>query len=283
MESPLVGLVTCAEFPRLSRDDERLVAAFASAGLRAEAAVWDDPAVDWSSFSGLLIRSCWDYHTKLPDFLVWLESVERRCVPVWNSLPTLRWNVTKTYLKSCPAAVPTVWLDPGQEHDLDTVMLGQGWDEGVVKPLVGASAHKTVRIRRGDPAARAAVTAALEPHGAMLQPFLPEVQAEGEWSFVFVDGLYGHAVLKRPASGDFRVQEEHGGSSAPAEPGDGLIAAAAEALACVQTPWLYARVDAVRRDGALMISELELVEPSLYFAHGPKTAERLAQSVKKRL
>lgn len=283
MEQRSIGLVTCAQFPGLSKDDDVLRQELESQGLKTAAVVWDDPAVDWGAYSGLLIRSTWDYHLKLADFEIWLETIERRCVPVWNPLPTIRWNLQKTYLKRCGAAVPTVWLQPGQEQELDAMMLAQGWEEAVVKPLVAAGAHNTSRIRRGDDNARAAVAAALAPHGAMLQPFIEDVAGEGEWSFVFIDGLFTHAVLKRPAPGDFRVQEEHGGTTRAAQPGDDLIEAARRALACVETPWLYARVDGLRSMGSLMISEIELIEPSLYFQHGPAAAKRLADSIKKRL
>jgi glutathione synthase/RimK-type ligase-like ATP-grasp enzyme len=283
MELRPIGLVTCSQFPGLSKDDEVLRGELEAQGLKTRAVVWDDPAVDWGDHSGLLFRSCWDYHLKLADFTVWLETIERRCIPVWNPLPTVRWNLQKTYLKACAAAVPTVWLAPGQEDELDAMMLAQGWEEAVVKPLVAAGAHNTRRVRRGDEGARAAAAAALAPHGAMLQPFIEDVTGEGEWSFIFIDGIFTHAVLKRPAPGDFRVQEEHGGTTAAARPGDDLIEAARRALACVETPWLYARVDGLRSMGSLMISEIELIEPSLYFQQGPAAAKRLADSLKKRL
>lgn len=283
MELRPLGLVTCSSFPDLAKDDDILRQQLQSQGLKTRVVVWDDPAVDWNDLSALLIRSTWDYHLKLPDFLIWLESVERRCVPVWNPLDTLRANVAKTYLKSCPGAVPTVWLEAGQDADVDAILLSQGWDEAVVKPVVSASAHGTKRLRRGDPGAKEVVAAAVSPHGAMLQPFFGDVLTEGEWSFIFVDGLYTHAVLKTPKAGDFRVQEEHGGRTAPAQPSDKLIDEARRALSCIATPWLYARVDALRNGDTLLISEIELVEPSLYFTHEPKAAQRLAESIKKRL
>ena len=32
----------------------------------------------------------------------------------------------------------------------------------------------------------------------LVQPFIAEVAIEGEWSLLFFDGAYSHAVLKRP-------------------------------------------------------------------------------------
>jgi hypothetical protein len=154
VEKKPVGLVTCASVPGLSADDQLLVKALNDAGLQARPLVWDDPSVDWSEHSGLVIRSTWDYHEKYDDFAIWLENLERRCVPVFNTLSTLRWNMNKKYLKECggdgASVVPTVWIEPGQAVDLDTMMFSQNWEEAVLKPVVSAGAARTYRVRRGD-------------------------------------------------------------------------------------------------------------------------------------
>lgn len=288
MELKPVALVTWAGLPGLSEDDQALVKALADAGLKSEARVWDDPAVDWGDHAGLLIRSTWDYHERLDEFSIWLDNLERRCVPVFNPLPTLRWNMTKRYLKECGGSglpvVPTVWLEPAGAVDLEAVLLSQGWEEAVLKPVVSAGAYRTTRVRRGETAGLGgALAEAVGAHGAMLQPYLKEIESEGEVSFIFVDGMFCHAVLKKPAAGDFRVQEKFGGTTAALEVSDELARQALLALDVVKLPWLYARVDAVRAGDALLLAEIELLEPSLYFRQGPQTAARLAQAIRKRL
>jgi glutathione synthase/RimK-type ligase-like ATP-grasp enzyme len=117
----------------------------------------------------------------------------------------------------------------------------------------------------------------------MLQPFLGEIVSEGELSFIFIDGIFCHAVQKTPAAGDFRVQEGFGGKVAPFSADDELAKKALRALDAVKEPWLYARVDAVRSGEGLLVTEIELLEPSLYFLQHPPTAARMAVALQKRL
>ena len=284
-ERPL-ALATCAALPQLSVDDSALARALEREGVHARPAVWDDAAEDWSAFSGVLIRSCWDYHLKPAAFEAWLSELERRKARVFNPLPTLRWNLSKTYLKECADAgvpvVPTAWLPPGPA-DLESELRARGWGQAVLKPVVAAGGFG---VRRLSPGATTEAQAALSSEGArgaMLQPFLPEIQSEGEWSFIFIDGAFTHAVLKTAKAGEFRIQEEYGGDARAQAPAAELVAQARAALARVTRPWLYARVDAVRSSGALLISEIELLEPSLYFAQGPAAADRLARALAREL
>jgi hypothetical protein len=107
------------------------------------------------------------------------------------------------------------------------------------------------------------------------------VAEEGEWSLVFLGGEYSHAVLKRPAAGDFRVQEEFGGTSTMAEAPRSLRESAAQVLTAVEHPWLYARVDGVRGDdGRLLLMELEMLEPLLFLAHHREAPARFAEAIR---
>ncbi|CAM5556438.1 hypothetical protein [Rhodanobacter lindaniclasticus] len=117
----------------------------------------------------------------------------------------------------------------------------------------------------------------------LVQPFVPEVVSMGEWSLLYFASEFSHAVLKRPATGDYRVQGEHGGSAVPAQPDAATLAAADRALAAVATighgDHAYVRVDGVVSGGRFLIMELELIEPFLHLAGQPHAAERLAQQV----
>ena len=271
----------------LAPDDRLLLPALAAHGIEGAAAVWDDPAEDWGRFGAVVVRSCWDYHHKLAPFEEWTLRLEADGVPLWNPAPLLRWNARKTYLLDLAARgvpiVPTRFLHPPEVPALDAVLEDAGWVEAVVKPVVSASAHETWRAGRGrvPDAARFARLAARMP--VMVQPFLREVEREGEWSLCFFDGRFSHAVLKRPRPGDFRVQTDHGGVAQGAEASEALVASAAAALAAAGSPTVYARVDGCMLDGVFHLMELELLEPGLFLALEPRAPARFAAAIARRL
>ncbi len=282
-----VALVTCASIRELTDDDRPLLAELWNLGIKAEPAVWDDPSVDWKSFDAAVIRSTWDYHLSPSAFLSWLSRVEALGLELWNPAPVVRANTDKFYLKKLEAAgvsiVPTIWVKPDGRANLNDLLAAQGWTDAVVKPVISAGAFRTSRVRAGDPAGQAALEEVLAHSAAMVQPYLPEIAAEGEWSIVFIGGEFSHAVLKTPRFGDFRVQEDHGGRTERREPPPGLVTQAREAAIAGPVPWLYARVDGVRRGADLLVVELELIEPSLYLSHAPSAARKLAEAIKARV
>lgn len=281
-----IALVTCGSLRELNDDDRPLLAELWNLGLEAEPAVWDDPGVEWGGFDAAVIRSAWDYHLTPAAFAAWLDRLEALGVAVWNPPAVLRANADKSYLMELEAAgvgvVPTVRVEPGGRADLDEILSARGWDEAVVKPAVSAGAFRTSRVKRGREGGQAALEHVLSHSAAMVQPFLPEIETEGEWSFVFIGGLFSHAVLKSPRPGDFRVQEEHGGRTARREPPPGLLIQARDAAIAGPRPWLYARVDGVRRGGDLLVVEVELIEPCLFLSYAPGAARRLAEAIKAR-
>ena len=282
--NPTVALATCAQYPDLSPDDQLLPPALERLGLRPVAARWDDAGVRWESYGAVVLRSCWDYHHRFPAFVRWLHHLESVGARVYNPVPTLRWNMRKTYLRLLEAAgIPvtgTVWATMGSSTTLRDIRRSTGWDAMVVKPTVSASAWETFLMERPDAAEdEERFAALLRDRDLMVQPFLPSIVTEGEISFVFVAGTFSHAVRKRPKPGDFRVQEEHGGTAAREEVGPDLVRQATRALAAAPGPVLYARADAAMVNRNLVITELELVEPMLYFGWDPSAAGRLARAL----
>jgi glutathione synthase/RimK-type ligase-like ATP-grasp enzyme len=283
-----IALVTCAQHPDLTADDRLLLPALERLGCRARPALWDDPAQRWRGYDAVVLRSTWDYHHRLAEFLGWLDRLEAERAPVCNGIPTLRWNVAKTYLRDLETAgipvTPTVWVPMGSTTTLREVMDAVQSDALVVKPTVSASAFETWRVYRTwsrDDAARFARLSA--ERDLMIQPFLPVIETEGELSFIFLRGEFSHAVRKRPKPGDFRVQEEHGGTAErePATPD--LVRQAERAVDAAPEPPLYARADGVVAEGKLVITELELVEPMLYLGWDPNAADRLAAGIERAL
>lgn len=239
---------------------------------------WNRPNVDWSQYQAVIIRSPWDYQQSTDAFLQVLEVITRSGTPLFNSLEVVRWNIRKTYLQDLERLgieiVPTIWGRGLSQHDLSAGFEQFECDELVVKPVVGANADGTYRLKAAsEPAAEAAIlTHANSDY--QLQPFLRSIVEEGEYSLFLFAGRYSHAILKRPAAGDFRVQEEHGGELLAVEPEPEARALAERVFAAIPFDTLYARIDLVRlSNGHLAVIEVELIEPSLYFGFHDQAPE----------
>ena len=209
-----IALATYAQLPQLD-DDRLLLAPLAALGLEAVPTVWDAPDAPWDEFAAVLVRSCWDYHRRLDEFLGWVARLETMGVPLWNPPALLRWNSHKRYLRDLGATgvatAPTRWLRRGEDVVLAELLRAEEWPDAVVKPAVSASAFGTWRASLVTAAQDQARLAELLAVGDVLvQPYLAEVRAPGEWSLLFYGGRYSHAVLKRPAS-HFVRQRNPGG------------------------------------------------------------------------
>ncbi len=276
-----IALATCAELPDLVPGERLLRDALARRGHDVSCPVWDDPAVAWSSFQTVVIRTTWDYFHRLDAFLDWTGRVEASGARLVNPAETVRWNSRKTYLRDLAAAgvavVPTEWVDAPES--LDAIRARRGWDEVVLKPVISGGAHRTIIVSGTDGPAQAELDLLAREGGAMVQPLRPEIRTEGEWSLVFFGGAFSHAVVKRPAAGDFRVQSEFGGTVERVEPLPDMIAEATAVLRASGHPWVYARVDGLARAGHLEVMELEIIEPELFLDQHEQAADRLADAL----
>lgn len=286
--SGVLALLTAPAYPDLWHEDRRLIPGFARHDIEARAAVWSDPAVRWTDFDGVLIRSCWDYFLDYPAFIRLLDTLDAASIPVFNRSDVIRWNTDKRYLLDLEAAgapvAPTEVLAAGTLDDVERLGADHDWTRIVVKPAISANGHDTHAVTLPlDPGPRAHLQRTMARGPVLIQPFVPEITAHGEQSLVFIDGSFSHAVLKRAGSGEFRVQAEHGGTAEPWRAPDWVIEQAAHALAAAARPTLYARVDGIVRDGLFVLMELELVEPNLYFEFAPDSAQRLADAVAREL
>jgi hypothetical protein len=308
-----VALATCAGLPDLDADDAPLVTALAALGLRAAPVRWDDERFDWSSARACVIRSTWDYHERRAAFVAWAERAGR-VTRLLNDADTVRWNTHKGYLRELEARgvaiVPTAWVlasgarggedrERGErgERDVSALLNARGWDDAVIKPAVSANARDTIRVRgaRDRAKAQAHLEAILARGGddgdAMIQPYLSSVEARGERSLVFFDGLFSHAIRKHPQLGHDGAAgagagivavdgQGRAGGEPPADADDDEVTFALGVLAAAKRDTLYARVD-IARDaaGAIALMELELTEPSLFLAKGKGAVERFAASI----
>jgi glutathione synthase/RimK-type ligase-like ATP-grasp enzyme len=281
--------VTYARLPALSEDDRLLAAALEARDARAVPVVWRDECVEWSAHAAIVVRSCWDYFLRADEFFAWLARLQSARALVFNDVRTLRWNADKTYLRDLQTrgvpVVPTHWVESGAAESLRDIRRRTGWSELVVKPAISGSAHDTWRASPDREHADEARLGAMSASGGVLvQPLVDVISDRGEWSIVFIDGEYSHAVLKRPRAGDFRVQIEHGGTVEPTDPPLELITQARDALlAAPAERTLYARVDGCVVDGELLLMELELIEPVLFLGTSAGAPQRLADAVIARL
>src|SRR2546426_12286485 len=138
-----IAPATSAKPPTLNDDDRLLIPALAELGLAAVPAVWDAPDGCWDECHAVLVRSCWDYHHRLEEFLAWVTRLERAGVPLWNPPALLRWNSHKGYLRDLAARgvplAPTRWLERGAPVDLARLRRDAAWQEGVLRPARLAS------------------------------------------------------------------------------------------------------------------------------------------------
>lgn len=278
-----IALATSAALPGLSADDRLLLHALRARGLAAEPVVWEDPHYDWAAVTLCVVRSTWDYAYRRREFLAWAQRVAD-ALPLWNPLPIVVWNTHKQYLVDLGTngvpTVPTRMLPAESRTTLANVCDEEGWDEVILKAAVAQTGRYLMRVPADQrDAGQHHLDRLLPSEDMLVQPFLPGVTAEGETSLVYVDRAFSHAVRKRPAAGDFRVHDDFEGSVAPVTPTPAQLEVAAAALAAVDEPLLYARVDLVPGPDGPVIMELELVEPALYLATAQGAAERLAAAV----
>ena len=266
--------------------DELTVPPLEQLGHSVDFVVWDEPDVIWTEFDLVVIRTPWDYQHQAQRFLGVLESIEDQGVLLANPLEVCRWNIHKSYLGELAEqgipVVPTRYFDawPGVDG-VSAAASAFGTDEVVIKPTVGASAEDTYRLHSAALSRQApalAETFAQRPF--MLQPFLKHIVEEGEYSLFYFNGAFSHAILKTPKSGDFRVQEEHGGIIKAVEPESALQRASDRIVQETAADLLYARVDMVRWHGDdYRLIELELIEPSLYFPYDEQSPVRFAEAI----
>ncbi|WP_045689623.1 RimK family alpha-L-glutamate ligase [Hymenobacter sp. AT01-02] len=285
-----IALVTCESLaqyaaPNVEDEDSLLTNYLRQQGHSVEPRVWTNPAVDWLRYDVVVVKSPWDYFDRVDEFYQWLAHMQQLGVRMLNPAAVVRWNANKKYLldmeREGVRIVPTQWLTRGSELVVEDLFEQLGSEQLVVKPAVSGGAKNTFALTRQESAIRQPELRELLRHEDFLvQPFQPEIQAEGEWSLIYFGGEYSHCVLKTPKSGDFRVQHYLGGGIEPREAPAHLRRAADNIIKRFAPGCLYARVDGVDAAGQLLLMELELIEPFLYLASAEGTLARYEAALK---
>lgn len=285
-----IALVSAAGVDVQAIDDRWLLAAARDRGLDATVVRWDDPAVDWSAFDAVWLRSCWDYHLRYAEFTAWLRRADDAGTRFVNAADVVLRNSHKRYLlrlqqDGIPVA-PLRLVPQGERFDtarfLAETAAEMDWPDVVIKPAVSASAYRTWRastLPREESAAR--VAEMLADGDVIFQRFVPEIGTRGEWSVIFFDGGFSHAVRRLPPAGEFRSQLEFGATLAVATPSTPMLATAHTALLrlCDGRAPCVARLDLVDTGSGPVVMEVELIEPVLYFGEVPGAATRALECI----
>ena len=270
-------------------DDELTITHLHDVGWTVEMVSWRKD-YNWSQFDVVVIRTTWDYQNDPDAFFAVLESIDSSGARLENSLELVRWNMQKTYLRDIASKgtciAPTLW----QEEGVDTNQVNSFFDqleteEIIIKPIIGASAGHAFRLHRSQSNTKIPVLEKIFGRRAyMVQPFMPKIIEEGEFSLIYFEGMHSHTILKTPKTNDFRVQEEHGGNIRPVIAEPELLHSSQHVIDSLPQIPLYARADFVRTEqNTFALMELELIEPALYFRMDADSPMRFAHALTTRV
>lgn len=265
-------------------EDKLLRHALENRGLRVHRTNWDNPDFDWEQTHYAMFRTTWDYFDRFAAFSKWLKETASKTLFI-NDVNLIWWNMDKQYLRELAAKEvpipPTIFIEMGDERTLYAIASSTNWKEFVLKPAISGSARHTYRFDRENLGGNESIFGQLiKAESMLLQEFQFNVPIKGEITFMMMNGQFTHAVLKKAQAGDFRVQDDFGGTVHDYLPSLEEIAFAEKVLRACPYPPLYARVDAIwNNEGQLCVSELEAIEPELWFRKCPTAVEPLADGI----
>lgn len=266
------------------REDFLLLKALESVGFAVSRVSWSSKTVNWECFDYAIFRTTWDYFERLDEFLNWLHDCSKK-LKFLNSLDLIKWNLDKNYLKDFNSIgiVPSLFLKKQTNITLDDIFKEKGWEKIVIKPTISAAAWNTHLITKKNINKMEVVFNRLNANFEMIiQQFQESVLSFGEISMVVFGGKFSHAVLKKGKKNDFRVQDDFGGSVYLYNASKKEIAFAEKVVSSCFCKPIYARVDVLYdNEKNLVLSELELIEPELWFRLCNKSEYKLSREVQR--
>jgi glutathione synthase/RimK-type ligase-like ATP-grasp enzyme len=266
-------------------EDNILKEAFENKGFKVLRLAWDDTTFDWATTKAIIFRSTWDYFYRFDEFFKWLKHVSSKTRLI-NSEALIKWNIDKRYLLELKNngvhIAESYFISRNSDITLTELHNKLGWQETVLKPCISGTARHTYKLNERNIVEHESIFQELiNKEAMMLQPFQYDIVHKGEVSMMLINGEFTHAVLKTAKSDDFRVQDEFGGSVSIYQPTNEEIDFAVKTIkACFELP-LYARVDIFNdNNGKVALSELELIEPELWFRFHSESAQLLAEAIK---
>ncbi|HMQ78453.1 MAG TPA: hypothetical protein PKE39_06525 [Ignavibacteria bacterium] len=270
------------EFAEIILEEDRLLTiALEKRGLTVTRTNWDNPKFDWAETKCVVFRTPWDYFNRYDEFAPWFEKTSK-VTKFINSAEIINWNIDKHYMLELESAginiPPTVFIEPGDKRQLTEITAELNWDEFILKPAISGGAWHTYRMNSTNIAEHEALFAELVKDKSMLvQEYQNSILNEGEVSYMVFGGKFTHAILKKGKTGDFRVQENFGGTIHGYHPSQEEINFAQLVVEKAKPGIVYARVDVMRdNSGKLSLGELEVFEPALWLRKYPPAAELFA-------
>ena len=267
-------------------EDQLLQTALEKKGLKVCKKDWADTDFDWTTTKYAIFRTTWDYFERFKEFFNWLENTKNKTTFI-NSAEIISWNIDKHYLKDLQKKeiniAPTLFIEKGDTITLSDLFEKTNWEEAVIKPAISGAARHTYRLTQDNYKEHESIFQELIKKECMLfQSFLENIILLGEISLIIIGGKFTHAVRKIAKNGDFRVQDDHGGKVEKYTPTQEEIIFAENCIKATPFKPIYARVDIVYdNDNKLSLSELELIEPELWFRNNEKSAEMLTDEIYK--
>ena len=270
-------------------DEDRLLKeALERAGFRVHRTNWDDEEFDWTSTEFIFFRTTWDYFDRYDEFAPWLEDVCTKTKLI-NPKSLIYWSLDKHYLNDLERAgirIPaTQFIEAGDSRILAAIIEELDWNEFILKPAISGAARHTYRFTKDQAIEHEAIFSELIAQEALLiQEFQTQILTRGEVAFMVFGGKFSHAVLKKAKPGDFRVQDDFGGTISNYQPSEEEITFVEKAFAACQPTPVYARIDVIwNNENELCIGEIELIEPELWFRMDDEAADRCAFATKRYL
>jgi len=265
-------------------EDQLLQTALEDQGLKVSKKDWADPSFDWTRTKYAIFRTTWDYFERFNEFFSWLDKTKNKTTFI-NSEAVINWNIDKHYLQDLSRKniniAPTLFIEKGDNTTLKQLFEETNWSEAVIKPAISGAARHTYHITVSNYSEFEAVFQELiENECILFQQFLNNITIQGEISLILIGGKYTHSVRKTAKEGDFRVQDDHGGTVKEYTATKQEIIFAEKCLTASPFKPIYARVDIVNdNSNNLSLSELELIEPELWFRNNPTSAKLLADEI----
>jgi glutathione synthase/RimK-type ligase-like ATP-grasp enzyme len=278
-----IALLTCVRLPELTPADQLLIPELAKHNIQAQAVIWDDSTIIWTDFDYLIFRNTWDYYEKESPFNLWLTTIQKLGIKTLNSLDIIEQNKHKFYLKALEKQgipiIPTVFIEKTNFLNLAEI-IPSAWKKAVIKPAFSAGSYLTEVFELSD---TDKINSQYQPIAVekelLLQEFKPEIETHGETSFIFFNKKFSHAINKKPAAGDFRIQVQFGGKYTSITPNSDLIQQAQTIVDTFPNNLLYARVDGIIINNKIQLMEVECIEPDLYFNYSEGSLHRFVNAI----
>lgn len=264
-------------------EDQLLKEALESKGLKVYRTNWDDNQFDWSTTRFVIFRTTWDYFDRYQEFSEWLSFVSTKTNLI-NSEELIRWNVDKHYLNQLYQnginIPPTCFIEKGEKSSLSEITAQFSWNEFILKPVVSGAARHTYRFEKPTDELSQLFATLIQDEAFMIQEFQQQIVSKGEVAYMVFGGKFSHAVLKTAKQGDFRVQDDFGGTISDYVPSEEEIAFIEDVFQKIEPTPVYARIDVIwDNNDKLSVGEVELIEPELWFRRNTNSSKALAEAV----